>query len=103
MGWRRVRARFLNAGNDFCVICGRGSGRLEVHHVEGHRNTQWDDLATVVTVCPGHHRVLERYTTKIRAWSDASRRRAALVLLGVLGDRKCELAGARLLAKGDAQ
>jgi len=68
-----------------------------VHHVEGYRNVSFDDLTTVITVCPKHHRVLEKFTNIIRGWPPERRRLAALVLLGVLGDTRAYHVGRALL------
>jgi hypothetical protein len=97
-GWRSHRDRFVLNGNDFCAICGVSSGRLHVHHIEGHRNVAFDDLSTVVTVCPKHHSALEALTARIAVFTPTARRTAALVILGLLGDTRCEHQGRRVLA-----
>lgn len=101
-GWRSRRNRFVRSGNDFCAICGTDSGRLHVHHIEGARNVAFDDLRTLVTLCPKHHAALEPFTRKIESVPPLRRRHAALVLLGLLGDALAARRGARLTRKGVA-
>jgi hypothetical protein len=101
-GWRSIRNRFVRNGNDFCAVCGTDSGRLHVHHIEGHRNVAVDDLSTVVTLCPKHHLSLEKFTTKIAALPPLRRRHSALVLLGLLGDGLAARRDARLTLEASA-
>lgn len=101
-GWRSRRNRFVRSGNDFCAVCGKDSGRLHVHHIEGHHNVAFADLRTVVTLCPKHHVSLEPFTRKIAALPPLRRRHAALVLLGLLGDGLAAARGARLTREGAA-
>jgi len=100
-GWRSRREAFFEAANNFCIVCGRTGGRLHVHHVEGYRNTDFDDASTLVTACPKHHVALESFTRTIAERPEAARRRAAFLLKAVLGDSWCLHAG-RLLLQGGA-
>lgn len=88
IGWRSRRDKFVRNGNDFCVICGVGSGRLHVHHIEGHRNVHYDDLTAVVTVCPKHHCALELITREIVSLPPRARREAALAVMAYLEELK---------------
>ena len=90
------------SGNRFCTVCGRVSGRLHVHDIEGYRNVAFDDLSTVVTVCPRHHVLLERWTQKIVRLSAPLRRDLALVIAGHLWERQQLLLGLALRRKGGA-
>lgn len=99
-GWRSRRNRFLREGHDFCAVCGVREP-LHVHHIEGYRNTRFDDLRTVVTVCPRHHALLEKWTKCIVKLEPVRRRHAALVILGCLGDSWAFHSG-RALAAGRA-
>jgi len=98
-GWRSRRDRLVRDGHDFCAVCGVRSGRLHVHHIEGYRNVQHDDLSTVVSLCPRHHALLERWTKCIVALEPVRRRHAALCILGCLGDSWAYHSG-RALAQG---
>jgi hypothetical protein len=100
-GWRSRRDAFVQEGNDFCAVCGKRSGRLHVHHIEGYRNVHHDDLSTVVTLCPKHHKLLERWTRLIKGLEPARRRHAAIGILGCLGDSWAYHSG-KALAEGRA-
>jgi hypothetical protein len=92
----------MRNGNDGCGICGKATGALHVHHMEGYRNTALDDVATLITVCPKHHSSLERVTSAISDLSPSRRRHAALVVLGLLGDEVATHRGLRLLGRVSA-
>ena len=54
--WRNIRTQVLNRDANRCCMCG-STYRLQVHHIDGdYRNNELDNL---VTVCEGHHVVLE--------------------------------------------
>ncbi|MBI3844522.1 MAG: hypothetical protein HY292_07755 [Planctomycetes bacterium] len=55
-----------------------------MHHIEGYQNVAYDDLETVVTVCPRDHRRLERWTRRIKSLSAEQRHRAALEIRACL-------------------
>jgi len=99
-GWRTRRDAYFAAANAFCTLCGRTEGRLHVHHIEGYQQTAFNDLSTVVTVCPAHHRALEGFTRAIRNWPANARHRAARLLKAFLGDSWCLHSGRLLLAGG---
>jgi hypothetical protein len=99
-GWRSRRNAFLRAGNDFCILCGKRDGRLHVHHIEGYRNTDYDDTRTLVTVCPRHHSRFELFTKQLALRPAPDRRRIALLIKAALGDLWCEYAGLALLEGG---
>ncbi len=99
-GWRSRRNRFFREGNACCAICGTTSGRLHVHHIEGHLNVAPDDLTTVTTVCVKHHSRLEILTRAISGLKPEQRRLVALVVLGALGDTRAIHTG-RMVLRGE--
>jgi hypothetical protein len=97
-GWASLSRSFRRGGNDFCAICGRSDCRLAVHHIEPYRVARDNRDVNLVTLCPRHHGLMERVSERIATWPESARRRAVLVIQGLLCDQYHLLLGLRLAA-----